>query len=233
MSSEYRLDDPELEASTNRWMTWGSVLLFLFVLAFPLYRVMQPARLAAAQAALDAELADQGAQIYASNCAQCHGIEGGGGIGPALNSKDFLASVSDEQIEQLVATGIPGSLMVAYGLDFGGPLTQAQIRAVVKYLRSFEEVAPEFPEWRTPLARSDLTGRDLFNMACAYCHGVDLGGTDIAPALGAGSELEEESDKFIARRIRKGKDVMPAFGNVLTDEQVDAIIGYIRSVQGS
>ncbi len=227
---DYRVDDPELEESTNRWMAWGAVLLVLFVLAFPVYRIIQPSRLAAAQAALDQNLAAQGEEIFANNCAQCHGAEGAGAIGPALKSKQFLQSVTDQQMEQLISTGVPGTLMVAYGSDFGGPLTQEQIRAVVKYLRSFEEAAPDFPEWRTPLARSSLTGKDLYNLACAYCHGVNLEG-NIGPDLGKGSDITEEPDEFIEKRIRRGKDEMPAFGNSLTDEQIQDIIDYLREVQ--
>jgi len=211
-------------------MLWGAVLLALFVLAFPVYRIIQPGKLAAAQAAYDENLAAQGETLFADSCAQCHGAEARGAIGPALNSKQFLGSVTDDQMRQLVSTGIPGTLMVAYSSDFGGSLTQEQINAIVKYLRSFEDQAPDFPDWRTPLAQSGLSGQDLFNMACSYCHGVDLGG-NIGPDLGKGSDAVEDDDAFLARRIRKGKDIMPAFGNVLTDQQIQDIVAYIRSVQ--
>jgi len=224
------IEDPELEDSTNRWMTWGAVLLFLFVIAFPIYRVIQPQKLAAAQKEQDAKLAAQGADLFAANCAQCHGAEARGAIGPALNSKQFLGSVTDQQIHRLISTGVPGTLMSAYGSDFGGPFTQQQITAIVKYLRSLEPNAPDFPDWHTPLAQSGLSGKELFNMACSYCHGVNLEG-NIGPALGKGSDITEEPDSFIENRIRKGKDVMPAFGNVLTDQQIKDIIAYLRQVQ--
>ncbi len=226
----YHYQDPELEESTNKWMTWGMVFLFLFVLAFPIYRIIQPAKLAEAQAAFDEELAIQGEEIFTANCAQCHGGEATGGIAPALNSKEFLQSVTDEQMHQLISTGVPGTLMAAYSADFGGTLTQQQITAVVKYIRSFEETAPEFPEWFTPLAQTDLSGEELFNMGCAYCHGLDLSG-NIGPALGPGSGLVTEDDAFIEDRIHNGFGEMPAFGKVFTDEQVASIVEYIRKVQ--
>ena len=37
----YDTEDRDLERSTNRWMAWGVVFLFLFVAAFPIYRILQ------------------------------------------------------------------------------------------------------------------------------------------------------------------------------------------------
>ena len=71
-----------------------------------------------------------------------------GGIGPALNSQQFLTSADDAHIKALIAVGIPGSLMSAYALDFGGPLTSEQIDALTAYLRSWEEDAPDDSDWR-------------------------------------------------------------------------------------
>jgi cbb3-type cytochrome c oxidase subunit III len=227
----YQDYDPELEKSTNRWMAWGAAFLFLFVLAFPVYWFLQPARLADAQAAQDAELAAQGEEIFNANCAQCHGGEATGAIGPALNSEQFLSNVTDLQMHQLISTGVPGTLMVAYSADFGGTFTQQQITATVVYLRSFEETAPDFPEWHKPLSQTDLSGEELYNMACSYCHGIDLEG-NIGPALGADSGVSFEDDAFIEERIRNGIGEMPAFGGVFTDEQIDDIIDFLRSEQG-
>jgi cbb3-type cytochrome c oxidase subunit III len=224
-------EDPDLEASTNRWMRWGVGLLFLFAMAFPIYRILEPENRAQALEAYQTGLTAQGEAVYQESCSSCHGIEGAGGLGPALNAQQFLGAVDDRQIADLIATGVPGTLMAPYAADFGGTLTQSQIASTVAYLRAFEEEAPNLPEWRTPLAQEDLSGRDLFTMACSYCHGLDLSGTDIAPDLGPGSEAEEESDSRLAKRIIEGKDEMPAFGNILTDEQILLLVGYVREVQ--
>ncbi len=68
--------------------------------------------------------------------------------GPTLNAKGFLESASNAQIELLVAVGVPGSQMNAYSQDFAGPLTSEQIRAVTTFLRTWEEDAPDIPDWR-------------------------------------------------------------------------------------
>jgi ubiquinol-cytochrome c reductase cytochrome c subunit len=144
-----RPPDPTLEESTNKWMQWGLVLMVIMVLAFPLYRIIEPNRRADAAEGRVIELAAQGEELFALTCSGCHGAEGrGGATAPTLNSKEFLQSAVDLQIESLIATGVPGSQMSPYSLDFGGPFTQEQIVALTTYLRSLEPDAPSVPDWR-------------------------------------------------------------------------------------
>ena len=143
--------DPELEASTNKWMLWGFVLIVVMVLAFPAYRLTEPANRDEARETLTASLIEQGDTLFQFNCVACHGEQGLGGSAPALNSQQFLTAADDEQIASLIAVGIPGSQMSAYSLDYGGPLTLEQINALTTYLRSLEPDAPDNPDWRDPL----------------------------------------------------------------------------------
>lgn len=146
MSYGFRHDE-ELDRSTNKVMMWGLVLMIGFVGVFPLYRLVEPAARDEARETQLASLAEKGADIWSFNCASCHGLNGEGGIGPALNSRQFLESATDDQIELLVSVGIPGTQMNAYSLDYGGPLTSEQIRAVTVFIRSWEEDAPDRPDW--------------------------------------------------------------------------------------
>lgn len=141
-------DDPRIEASTDRWMRWGTVLIVGFVLAFPLYRWYEPASREQAREDQQAEMVSEGRNLYGQNCASCHGAEGEGGTGPALNSQQFQTATSDEQTRQIVAAGIPGTSMNPWSQDFGGSLTSQQIRAVVDYVRSWADSAPDVPDWR-------------------------------------------------------------------------------------
>lgn len=225
--------DRAVQPSTETWMKVGLVLMFAFVLVFPLYRWYEPARRAEAREQMDVSLAAVGADLYSDSCASCHGNEGRGGLAPALATKQFLDSANDLQIRQLVSVGIPGSEMVAYSLDFGGPLTSQQILALTAYLRSLEEVAADNPSWRQPLAAEGLSGRDIFVLGCSRCHGTNLEGSDDFPALGPGSDAAEETDSRLIRRIRDGKDEMPRFGTVLDEEQMQAIVDYLREAQNS
>ncbi len=91
-----------------------------------------------------------GAQLYAKECASCHGADGEGGRGtgvtfsrprdlpimaPALNNVGFLASATDAMIKRTLVEGHEGTPMVSY-IKKG--LTEQDIDDVVSFVRSFE-----------------------------------------------------------------------------------------------
>lgn len=147
MTYGYQNDD-ELEESTNRVMLLGAGLMLAMAALFPLYRWVEPTNREEARETQLTSLAQQGEELFGISCSSCHGVSGEGGTAPALNSKQFLQSATDGQIELLIAVGVPGSQMNAYSQDFAGPLTSEQIRAITIYLRSLEETAPDRPDWR-------------------------------------------------------------------------------------
>jgi len=155
-----RQPDRELESSTNRWMLVGIVLTVLAFLAFPLYRFYEPATRAEAKEVLVESMVGQGGEIFAANCASCHGANGEGVDAPALNSQQFLTSATNEQISALISHGIPGTEMSAYSLDFGGFLTSQQINSIALFIRSWEEDAPDRPDWRNPQGECGAVGHD-------------------------------------------------------------------------
>lgn len=84
-----------------------------------------------------------------------------------------------------------------------------------------------------PLA-PDASGEEIYAARCASCHGADLRGGGLlnpnAPSLGPGSEAAARSDAFYVQTITRGQGRMPAVRG-LTPEQVERVIGYVRSVQ--
>ena len=103
----YEIDE-ELERSTNRVMVIGSVLLICMALIFPLYRWFEPSDREASREAHLNSLAETGQSLWGFNCASCHGLNGEGGIGPALNSKQFLQASTDEQTDCWSRSVSPG-----------------------------------------------------------------------------------------------------------------------------
>ncbi|MDX1638656.1 MAG: PQQ-dependent sugar dehydrogenase [Balneolaceae bacterium] len=75
-------------------------------------------------------------------------------------------------------------------------------------------------------------GRQIYQNLCASCHGAELQG-------GSGSNLVDGVWKFggeraqIVTNIKNGllEQGMPAFGNSLTDDEINNVIDYIRSVE--
>ena len=80
-----------------------------------------------------------GQWLYGLLCTQCHGASGfGTPLAPALNNQLFLAQTPDAAIQQIIALGVQGTAMPAWG----GRLTEADIAALTAYIRSWEPNAP-------------------------------------------------------------------------------------------
>jgi mono/diheme cytochrome c family protein len=143
-------DDRALVRSLTRWQAVGVVLMLVLVVSFPLYTAIEHGRRSDALASEEAALLSNGRQLWSLNCATCHGDAGQGIDAPALNSQEFLNNVTDEQIHGIVAGGIPGTAMPAWWNEYGGPLTDQQIEAIVTYVRSWQKTAKSVPDWRNP-----------------------------------------------------------------------------------
>lgn len=141
--------EPEwLQRSLDRWYLWGLVFMTVLVVAFPLYRLREPSLRADALRSQQETYSRIGTRLFAQNCSSCHGDDAVGDTAPTLNAKEFLGSTSDDQIRLLISGGVSGTDMSAWSLDFGGPLTDEQVRQIVAYLRGLEPDAPSVPDWR-------------------------------------------------------------------------------------
>jgi mono/diheme cytochrome c family protein len=77
-------------------------------------------------------------------------------------------------------------------------------------------------------ATSALDGKVLFASTCGFCHAKGGREAGKGPKL-AGSA---RSDEFLIDRIKRGvPGKMPAFGTAFTDEQIQQILAYIRSLE--
>ena len=65
---------------------------------------------------------------------------------------------------------------------------------------------------------------------CGICHTLADAGTtgDIAPSL---DNLQLSAER-VETVVREGVDVMPAFEDVLTEEQIEAVAHYVATVAG-
>ena len=79
----------------------------------------------------------------------------------------------------------------------------------------------------TALSQS-LDVKVLFASNCGFCHG------DGGRAAGKGPQLMDtkRTDEFLRDRIKNGKEgAMPAFGQIFSDPDIDAIIKYIHELK--
>ena len=97
----------------------------------------------------------EGKRLFSAyNCAGCHGVGGGGAIGPPLSDAEWIYGSSPEQIYSTIVQG-RGNGMPA----FGGKLPDYQVRELAAYVRSLSgqlasSVAPSRSD-HMPIAKAE------------------------------------------------------------------------------
>ena len=89
-------------------------------------------------------------------------------------------------------------------------------------------LAPALAQPAPSPAGSTIDVKALFASTCGFCH------SDSGRNAGRGPQLMDtkRSDEFIRDRIKNGKQgAMPAFGQMFSDADIDAIIDYIHSLK--
>jgi mono/diheme cytochrome c family protein len=138
-----------------------------------------------------AELPLSGPDLYQQVCAQCHGVQGEGGIGPSLIDPAFQKSKTDQVIYGTINKGHPATVMIAWGEI----LSAEQIQQLVDFIRQLGQAAQDTSS-ATPLPAStpaaattppativtnaptfDADVKPILDARCAICHG-SMGGWD-------------------------------------------------------
>ena len=134
-----------------------------------------------------------GEELFKKNCADCHGETGEGGEikdkpgqeTRPLNTDDFLLTRTSDTIFQIISYGQPGEGMQAFGLAYGGQLTDQEIRVIVTFIESWY-VPPEAEEPGAAAAVAELAKiekpgfakdvKPILDKYCAACHSKRLKG---------------------------------------------------------
>jgi mono/diheme cytochrome c family protein len=76
-------------------------------------------------------------------------------------------------------------------------------------------------------------GGPLYDRNCARCHGADGAGQGGAyPAL-AGSDMVTGDPEPVIEIVVHGRGAMPAFGQEFDNEQLAAVVSYVRNAWGN
>ena len=208
-------------------VAFGLILCILII--FQLYIWREPARIEADEAEDHAAAVAAGDGLYGENCAACHGKNGEGSAGPALNSAELLKITSDAALFNLTRTGVPGTIMPAWGQMFGGPFTDEQIQQMVAYVRAWEPNAPEsIPVDNAP---DPSRGALIYEQTCSVCHGQDGLGTELTPALNDLERLNKLNDGWYRNTIAHGRPAkgMPTWGTVLSPAQINDVVALLAT----
>ena len=179
------------------------------------------ASMSAEDLARDPQAMGIGERLYLNHCAACHGSDARGSKGfPNLTDRDWLWGGTHEAIKETITKGRAG-VMPAMAAALGSP---QDVRNVAQYVLSLSGSAHD------SVAAS--LGKPKFG-ACAGCHGADgKGNTALgAPNLSDKVWLHGWGEPAIVSIITAGKqNVMPAFGQRLSPEQVHVLAGYVMSL---
>ncbi len=142
-------------------LIWGLLASLVIVVCVGLTAQTEDTRMELQTNNWEGRSIENGAKIFADNCATCHGQRGQGlpGIAPALNSHYFFARRLDDvgqagtlplstYVHLTVAAGRPSKAnsqwinrMVPWSSQFGGPLREDQVEDVVSYVMNWRETA--------------------------------------------------------------------------------------------
>jgi cytochrome c oxidase cbb3-type subunit 3 len=78
---------------------------------------------------------EMGKELFATNCASCHGANGTGGTAPNLHDNSFVQSNSDDELTAFILAGRRGTAMDG----FEGILREEDISNLVALLRTWQE----------------------------------------------------------------------------------------------
>src|SRR5262249_42410740 len=76
------------------------------------------------------------AALYKTNCSGCHGDDGRMGAARPLNDPLFLAVIGKQKLGEVIANGVPKTLMPAFAKSAGGDLTDQQISILVDQMKA-------------------------------------------------------------------------------------------------
>jgi cytochrome c oxidase cbb3-type subunit III len=162
-----------------------------------------------------------GERLFGNNCAQCHGSDARGSKGfPNLTDGDWLYGGTPEIIAETITKGRSG-VMPPMAAAVG---TAEDVKNVANFVLSLSgsphnSVAAQL-------------GKPKF-VVCAACHGPEGKGN---PALGAPNLTDKVwlhgwGEAAIVSIINSGKtNVMPAFGERLSAEQIHVLAAYVWSL---
>jgi mono/diheme cytochrome c family protein len=198
------------------------------------------------------------------HCGECHNGRnllgdtamaeplGGGPIqhwyAPNITSdvRDGIGKYSDDQVFSFLKTGVSPGMGVAAGPmsetihDSLRKLTDADLHAIVAYLKSTPSEASYADQQRSAFVGTHASGRDTYLNNCASCH--QLNGEGIpgsVPALVKNGAVLAGGPDDVIRVILGGIEAqgtyapMPAVGAGITDQQIADVTNYIRQSWGN
>jgi mono/diheme cytochrome c family protein len=194
-----------------------------------------------------------GAHLFVQfGCSACHGEQGKGDVTtdvPALTAIGDTLTVA--QMSDIIDKGMGESAnpQKPYMPVWGPVISQAQVSDLVAYIHAGLPKVKDATPVAVPTGQgAAVAGAALYvREGCINCHGPNgLGGVPnpesedktIPPLSGKDFRDEFDTDAKIKEVIRSGSVIgqppiasMPHWGGILSDEQLDDLVAYLKTLQ--
>jgi ubiquinol-cytochrome c reductase cytochrome c subunit len=213
-----------------------ALLAALLALALPAFAAAEPPRAGIVRPNVPpgTPLRELGYQLYAGNCAECHGTAGGGvaastfanGVGDIHAAGPPLRGVGARAADFYLRTGyMPLARANVQPRRSRVLFTPREVDALVSYVASLGG-GPRVP--RPQPERGDVAaGLTLFTEHCAGCHQVAARGGYLPGAVAP--PLDAATPTQVAEAVRIGPYLMPRFSpRAISDRQLDSIVAYVE-----
>ncbi len=118
---------------------------------------------------------EQGRALFRSNCAFCHGLTAGGGRGPSLISAKLVRGSTNDDIKNIIRSGVPGTSMPSFE-----NIEKDDLDKLVRYIRHLggSNVIS------VPVNGDADAGKRVYGRSgCAGCHRIGDEGSNFGPDL--------------------------------------------------
>lgn len=185
-------------------------------------------------------------------CAQCHGMNGQGGVSPDVPALTQVGkALTVAQLTHIIDHGLGESANPTkpYMPVWGAVISKRQVSELVAYIRAGLPSVADATPVPVPQGQGDaVAGASLYvRYGCVNCHGPNaLGGVPnplspdktIPPLSGAGFRKQFNTDKKITDVISSGSVIgrapivsMPHWGGILSDAQLRQLVAYLKTLK--
>ncbi len=187
-------------------------------------------------------------------CAQCHGMQGAGGVSPDVPALDVAGkALTAAELRHIIdhGLGVSSNPTKPYMPVWGQVISTTQVNDLIAYLHAGLPAVPDATPPVVPTGQgAAVAGAALYvKYGCINCHGPNgLGGVpnpespdkSIPPLSGADFFNQFNTDAKIIDVIRSGSVIgkapivsMPHWGGIIPNQDLQALVAYIKTLKSS
>jgi mono/diheme cytochrome c family protein len=185
-------------------------------------------------------------------CAQCHGLQGRGGVSPDVPALTTVGKqLTPAQLSTIINHGLGASANPTkpYMPVWGPVISKTQVDDLVSYIRAGLPAIPTATPAAVPTNQGPaVAGSVLYTVyGCINCHGPNgLGGVPnpkspdktIPPLSGQDFRTQFDTDAKIIAVIRSGSVIgkppivsMPHWGGIIPHARLQALVAYLKTLK--